>query len=122
MGIVSNLLGTDAIARSNERLGEDIIRANNNLNNTLQNISNDDIKARNRVNITLEEYENMKDRIRSLSSEVDRLKEILERIEVPLDKPIIPNSIRSYWCDSFDSFNRKFMVEFEIDRLDLRGM
>ena len=120
MGIVFNLLGTDAIARSNERLGEDIIRANNKLNNTLKNISNDDIKARNRVNITLEEYENMKERIRSLSSEVDRLKEILERIEVPLDKPIIPNSIRSYWCDNPSSFNRKFMVEFEINHLDLR--
>ena len=127
MGIISNLLGTDNIAiganniaRSNRQLGDDIWRANIQLSNTLQNISDADIKARDRVNITLKEYEDMKDKISSLSYEVNRLRNILERIEAPLDKKIVPNSIRNYWIDDIRDFKRKFIVEFEIEHGDLR--
>lgn len=119
MGIISNLLGTDNIVESNRQLSDDIWRANKQLSNTLQNISDADIKARDRVNITLEEYESMKNKISSLSYEVDRLRKILERIEAPLDKEIIPDSIRSYWCDDIRDFKRKFIVEFEIEHWNL---
>ena len=101
-------------------MGDDIWRANIQLSNTLQNISDADIKARDRVNITLKEYEDMKDKISSLSYEVNRLRNILERIEAPLDKKIVPNSIRNYWIDDIRDFKRKFIVEFEIEHGDLR--
>ena len=116
---ISSLLGTDMIAKSNRQLGNDILLANRELGRTLKDISDDDIKARDRVDITLKEYEDMKDKISSLSYEVNRLRNILERIEVPLDKEIVPNSIRSYWSDSIRDFKRKFMIEFEIEHWNL---
>ena len=119
---ISNLLGMDAIAKSNRQLGDDIIYSNRELSRTLKDISDAEIKSKNRVDITLEEYENMKDENRSLSYEVARLRNILERIEVPLDKEIVLDSIRTYWSDDIWDFKgkRKFRIEFEIDHWNLR--
>ena len=116
---IASLLGADMIAKSNRQLGDDILRSNRELGRTLQSISDAEIKSKDRVNITLEEYESMKDKISSLSYEVKRLSNILERIEAPLDKEIIPNSIVTYWQDNAFDFKRKFIVEFEIEHWNL---
>lgn len=105
------------IAQSNRELGNNIVRSNRELGETLKRISNVEIESKNRVDITLKEYEDMKTKIKSLSYEVDRLRDILERIEVPLDEKIIPDSIVTYWCDNHENFKRKFRVEFDIDML-----
>lgn len=117
---IARLLGSDMIARSNRELGQCIVDANNKLSRTLKNISDAEIKSKNRVDITLEEYENMRDKITSLSYEVKRLSNILGRIDVPLDKEIIPDSIRSYWHDDICDFKRRFTIEFEISCWDLK--
>lgn len=119
MNIV-RFLGTDMIAKSNMQLGEDVLQANRELGRTLKDISDAEIKSKDRVDITLEEYENMKKQIRSLSYEVEKLSDILRRIEVPLDKEIVPDSIRSYWCDDALDFKRKFRIEFDIEHWNLR--
>ena len=116
----SRFLGIDMIAQSNMQLGEDILRANREHDRTLKSISDAEIKSKDRVDITLEEYENMNKQIRSLSYEVERLSDILRRIEVPLDKEIVPDSIRSYWCDNVFDFKRKFRIEFDIEHWNLR--
>lgn len=117
---ISSLLGTDMIAKSNRLLADEIRCSNRELGETLKNISDNEIKARDRVNITLEEYESMKNKICSLSYEVKRLSNILERIEAPLDKEIVPDSIVTHWSDSPWDFKRKFIVEFEIEHWNLR--
>ena len=117
---IARFLGTELIARSNMQLGEDILLATREHDKTLKSISDAEIKSKDRVDITLEEYENMKNKIRSLSYEVERLSDILRRIEVPLDKEIVPDSIRSYWCDDVRDFKRRFRVEFDIEHWNLR--
>lgn len=114
---IARLMGADMIAQSNKELGVDILRSNRELGETLKNIYDAEIKSRDRVDITLEEYEHMKDEIKSLSYEVERLSNILERIEVPLDEKIIPDSIVTRWCDNHADFKRKFRIEFEVDML-----
>lgn len=114
------LMGANMIAESNRELGRDICRSNRELGCTLKDISDAEIESKDRVNITLKEYENMKDKISSLSYQVDRLCEILQRMEVPLDKNIIPDSIRTCWCDDYRNYRRIFRVEFAIDEFDLK--
>lgn len=117
---MASFLGTDRIAKSNFQLGNDILRANRELGETFRSISEAEIKSKDRVDITLEEYERMKYEIGSLSYENNRLRNILERIEVPLDKEIVADSIRTYWCDNPYDFKRKFRIEFDIDNWNLR--
>ena len=113
------LFSADMIAQSNRGLGNDIRQSNRELGEKLESISNAEIKSKDRVNISLEEYEKMKTEIRSLSYEVDRLTHILKRIDVPLDKEIVPNSIETYWCE--DAMNRRhiFTVRFAVNDSDL---
>lgn len=117
---ISKFLGTDRIAKSNFQLGEDIVRANRELGQALKDISDAEIKSKDRVDITLEEYERMKNEISSLTYENRRLRNILERIDVPLDKEIVPNSIETYWCDSPFDCKRRFRIEFDIEYWNLR--
>ena len=119
---IAHLLGADTIAQSNRELGNDIIRSNRELGERLDNISKAEIKSKDRVDISLEEYESMKTKIKSLSYEVDRLSSILEKIEVPLDKEIIPDSIQTCWCDDIRNNRHIFRVEFAIDNFDLKGL
>ena len=116
---LSYLMSANMIAQSNKILGNDILNANKELGEKLEAISNAEIKSKDRVDISLEEYEKMKREIKSLSSEVYRLSRILERIDVPLDKEIIPDSIRTYWCDDALHCRHKFIVEFAIDDFNL---
>ena len=117
---VAHLLGADIIAQSNRELSNDITRSNREFSEKLESISKAEIKSKDRVDISLEEYKSMKSQIKSLSCEVDRLSSILERIKAPLDKEIIPDSIRTFWCDDLMKFRRIFRVEFAIDDFDLR--
>ena len=113
------LMGADMIAQSNRRLGNDILKSNRELGDRFESISEAEIKSKDRVDITLEEYENMKNKINSLSYEVDKLRNILERIEAPIDKEIIPDSIKTCWCDDIRNNRHIFRVEFAIDNFDL---
>ena len=108
------------IAQSNRELGNDILRSNREFGEKLKSISDAEIKSKDRVDISLEEYEYMKNTIKSLSYEVDRLSNILNRIEAPLDKEIIPDSVQTYWCDDAIRFRRIFRVEFAINNFDLK--
>lgn len=103
-----------------ETLAACVNRTYRELGEKLETISDEEIKARDRVNITLEEYENMKHKIASLESEVDYLRSILEKIEAPLDKNIIPDSIRTYYSDGLWDCKRVFRVEFAIEDWELK--
>lgn len=114
------LMGANMIAESNRQLGSSIRQSNRELGEKLENISKAEIKSKNRVDISLEEYENMKNKIKSLSYEVDRLTKILTRIDVPLDKDIIPDSIKTCWCEDYWNNRVKFIIEFAVDNFDLK--
>lgn len=113
------LMGAEMFTQSYNRLGNNILNANRELGEKLETISNAEIKSKDRVDISLAEYEKMKSKIRALSYEVDRLTHILKRIEVPLDKEIIPDSIETYWSE--DAVNRRhiFNVRFAVNDFDL---
>ena len=111
------LMSADMIAQSNRELGNNILRSNREFGEKLKSIYDAEIESRDRVDISRKEYEYMKDKIKSLSYEVERLSDILGRIEVPIDEKIIPDSIVTYWCDNHADFKRKFRVEFEVDML-----
>ena len=119
---LAHLLGMDTIAQSNRELGNDIIRSNKELGEKLKSISDAEIKSKDRVDISLEEYESMKAEIKELKYQVDRLSNILKRIEAPLDKEIIPDSIRTCWCDDIMNCRHIFRVEFAIDNFNLKGL
>ena len=112
---VTHLLGADMIAQSNRELGNDIIRSNRELGDKLKSISNAEIKSKDRVDIILEEYESMKTEIKDLRHQVNRLCAIFEKIEAPIDRDIIPESVHTWWCDDHINFRRIFRVEFAIN-------
>lgn len=109
------------IAIYNDVLSESVAKVSHDFGEKLESISREEIKSKDRVNITLEEYENMKREIESLKSEVRYLSSILEKIEAPLDKSIIPDSIRTYCCDDYTNYRRVFRVEFAIDEREFRA-
>lgn len=112
---VAHLLGADMIAQSNRELGDDIIRSNRELGEKLKSISEAEIKSKDRVDISLEEYENMKTEIKDLRHQVNRLCEIFEKIEAPIDRDIIPESVHTWWCDDHINHRHIFRVEFAIN-------
>ena len=109
------LIGADMVVRSNDALGRSIADSNRRLGEKFESISKEEIRSRDRVNITLEEYERMKHELSSLENEVRRLRAILGNIGIPIDKNIIPGSIRTCTMDDFRHFGRtNYRVEFEI--------
>lgn len=118
--VVANLIAANKIADSNKVLGNNIINSNRELGERLQKISNAEIKSKDRVDISLEEYESMKNKIKTLSYEVDRLNAILGKIKMPLNTEIIPDSIRTYWHDSLNPFRQKCRIEFEVNGIEKR--
>ena len=114
------MYAANGVVKSYNGLGQTIIASNRELGNKLESISKAEIKSKDRVDITLEEYENMKRQISSLTSEVNWLRSILNRIEAPIDKNIVPDSVRTYCRDDILNFNRRvYVVEFAIDGHDL---
>lgn len=113
----------NAIIQSNRELceritsiqGDNYIRHRDNCD-----LIKSEIRARDRVDISLEEYDRMQDTMTALRMENERLRTILEKIEVPLDKPIIPGSIQTMYCQDPTNFKRKFRIEFEIDEKEFR--
>jgi hypothetical protein len=85
-----------------------------------EKIAEKEIKARDRVDITLEEYENMKQKIKKLENENHYFKVLFDRIEIPWDKKIIPDSVRVYQDDDPMNFTRQYKILFDIDRDELR--
>ena len=121
MGRKMNEKDAILIARYNEFLASSVDRSCLELGEKFKSISREEIKSKDRVDITLEEYENMKREINSLKSEVKYLGSILEKIEAPLDKTIIPDSIRTYYCDDYMNYRRAFRIEFAIDEREFRA-
>lgn len=111
------LMSADMIAQSNRELGNNIIRSNRELGEKLKSISDAEIESRDRVNISLKEYKDMQNKIRLLSHEVDRLTNILNKIEIPLDEDIIIDSIEVFQSDNRKDFKRIFDIRFETDIL-----
>ena len=111
---LAHLIGADIIAQSNKELENGIVESNERFCKTLKDISDAEIKSKNRVDITLKEYDDMRDKIKQLSYEVDRLSNILRRIEIPFDKEIIPDSIQTYYNRDEINLKTLFRVEFEV--------
>lgn len=107
-------------SQSSEDLARSIAVTYRELGEKLKAISEEEIRARDRVNITRNEYEAMRHKIASLESEVIYLRSILEKIEAPLDKNIIPDSIRTYYSDGLWDCKRVFRVEFAIEDWELK--
>lgn len=114
------LIGANTIARSNDRLADTIDTSNRKLGERLESISQAEIKSKNRVDISLEEYENMKHTIEKLTFDNECMREVLNRIEAPLDKKIITDSIRTYYCEDPMNHRYVFNVEFAIDEWDMK--
>jgi hypothetical protein len=62
----------------------------------------------------------MQDELTALRLDNERLRTILEKIEVPLDKPIIPESIRTMCMENPIDLTRKFRIEFDINEMEFR--
>ena len=114
------LIGADIIAQSNRDLGNVIAESNKEYAKKLEDISKAEIKSKDRVDIPLEEYETMKKHIEWLNWEVHRLQSILEKIEVPFDLDIIPDSIRTSYCNDPANCRKIFNVEFAYDDWDIK--
>lgn len=113
------LKGAQAVAKSNDRLADTIACSNRRLGEKLESISQAEIKSKDRVDITLEEYERMKSEIKRLTYENEGMREILGKIEAPLDKKIIPDSIRTWYCEDIMNRRNIFQVQFAIDEWDM---
>ena len=114
------LINADTVARSNDNLGRNIARSNRELGEKLETISKAEIKSKDRVNISLAEYENMKDQISSLSAENRKMRYLLKKIDIPLDKNIIPDSIQTRYTYDPTCLVCKFMVCFDINESEIR--
>ena len=106
------VIGANMIAQSNRDLGNVIAESNREHGRKLEEISKAEIKARDRVDITLEEYESMKNQIKWLDYEVHRLQSIFEKIQVPYELDIIPDSIETTYCTDHLNFRKIFNVRF----------
>lgn len=113
------LMGADAIAKSNNNLAETIRFSNRELGEKLENISQAEIKSKDRVDITLEEYERMKRTIEKLTFDNRCMSEVLDRIEVPIHRKIIPDSIRNYCTKDLAHHRCIYTIEFAIDEWDM---
>lgn len=103
-----------AIAESNRQVAASYDR----LGDTLRENSEKEIAARDRVDIPLSEYLRMKEDIERLSSESRRLRGLLHKIGLPVDIPIIQDSIQKFIFLSIPSFTdstQRFAVEFKVD-------
>lgn len=113
------LKGAQAVAKSNDRLADTIACSNRRLGEKLESISQAEIKSKDRVDITLEEYERMKSEIKRLTYENEGMREILDRIEVPIHRKIIPDSIRNYCTKDLAHHRYIYTIEFAIDEWDM---
>ena len=114
------LMGANTIAQSNRDLGNTIAKSNRELGEKLEDISKAEIKSKDRVDIPLEMYESMKEQIDSLTYEVERLRDILVRIDIPLHLDIIPNSIETSYCKDHLNYKRIFNIRFAVDEGEMR--
>ena len=114
------LMGANMVAQSNRDLGNLIAESNREYTRKLKEISDAEIKSKDRVNITLEEYETMKKHIEWLEYEVRRLQSIFEKIEIPYDLDIIPDSIETTYCDDHLNFRKIFNIRFAVDDFEIK--
>ena len=92
----------------------------NSFGDKLIDISNAEQATKDRVDISLKEYLSMRDQVRDLTLERDRLRDILESIEAPIDKHIIPGSIKSKREYDPVTIHSKYIVMFEVDERSMR--
>lgn len=92
--------------------------SNDRMSRTLRENSEREVAARDRVDITLAEYTRMKDTIEKLSAENRTLRNFFGKIGLPIDAPILPDSIHKMTCcnaDNFLDFSQRFLIEFSCD-------
>ena len=108
----------DRVAQATRDSARQVAESNDRMSRTLRENSEIEVAARDRVNITLAEYTRMKDTIANLSDENSRLVAFFRNIGLPIDAPIVPNSVHKLTCcdvgGPFD-FTQRFLVEFRCD-------
>lgn len=108
----------DRVAQATRDSARQVAESNDRMSRTLRENSEREVAARDRVNITLAEYTRMKDAIANLSDENSRLVAFFRNIGLPIDAPIVPNSVHKLTCcdvsGPFD-FTQRFLVEFRCD-------
>ncbi len=111
-----------AVAEATRESARQVAESNDRMSRTLRENSEREVAARDRVDITLAEYTKMKDTIEQLSDENSRLIAFFRNIGLPIDAPIVPNSVHKLTCcdvgGPFD-FTQRFLIEF---RCDMSGL
>ena len=82
-----------------------------------EKISN--INTSNGAGISLEEYRSMKYQIMNLKAENWRLKRYFDRIKLPYDLPIIPESIETFERDDLEGGVTAYRIQFDVDRRNI---
>lgn len=116
--LTGSFAAANRIAQSNEQLGRDIRQSNKELADRMSENSRAEIKARDRVDISLDEYEHLKKTIESLKSDNAKFRALFDRIKFPIDREIIPESIRVEWSRDPINRRRRWYITFDVDELD----
>lgn len=89
-------------------------------NNTLDRIAKDEIKSKDRVDISKDEYERLIAQNSRLNSENARLRGLLAKFEIPFDKPIIEDSIKTCYTIDPIEFQTIYQVVFAVSDLEVK--
>lgn len=108
-GLIAHAISESAVAAKSANI------AMGKVAEAIETASIADLQARDRVDISLAEYNRMRSEINALKFENCRLKELLEKIEFPLDVKILPGSLRT--CYNMHPSELKVGVQicFEVD-------
>ena len=118
MVAASNVHLAEEIRNATASASREIAQSNDRLAHTLSENSKREVAARDRVDITLAEYLKMKEDIEILTRENQRLTDFFLKIGLPINFPIIPDSIQKYVSDGpFDVFDlsQAFSIHFKCD-------
>lgn len=108
----------DRVAQATRDSARQVAESNDRMSRTLRENSEREVAARDRVDITLAEYTRMKDTIEKLSAENRTLRNFFSKIGLPIDAPILPDSIHKMTCcnaGNFLDFSQRFLIEFSCD-------
>ena len=117
--LVGAALGESRAQANLSDLGYKISESARDLANALKSTSDTEIKARDRVDISLEEYERLKQENLRLSCEASMLLDFITRIGVPVevfDGEATIDHVSMSYCDYYDTFKRRYRVEFDVGR------
>lgn len=98
----------------------DVVRAAREFNETLDRIAKAEIKSKDRVDISKDEYERLIAQNSRLNSENARLRGLLAKFEIPFDKPIIEDSIKTCYTIDPIEFQTIYQVVFAVSDLEVK--